>query len=142
MKHWGLSRYRISSTCFPNRGNSHRGFACQLFRCPPFYLVVFVMFCVVCMGWKCFFPIHSGFCGSVFIYFLFFFVSGNCYVSWLVCVAICDSRSHFLYFLKNISLGLSWVFYIVVPRVIDAHSYPCLIFCNPGQNNIENPWQP
>jgi hypothetical protein len=29
------------------------------------------------------------------------FLSVNCYVSWLVCVAICASRSHSVYFLKN-----------------------------------------
>jgi hypothetical protein len=32
------------------------------------------------------------------VIFFIFFVSVNCYVSWIVCVAICVSRSHFLYF--------------------------------------------
>jgi hypothetical protein len=33
-------------------------------------------------------------------FFNFFFVSVNCYASWLVCVAICVSRSHSLYLKK------------------------------------------
>ncbi len=51
---------------------------------------------VVCIGWNWGFPIQSGFCESVCYFFLILFVSVNCYVSWLVCVAICVSRSHSL----------------------------------------------
>jgi hypothetical protein len=76
-----------------NRGNSHRGFACQLFRCPPFLLVVYVIFCVVFIGLKWVLPIQSGFCELSCDFVLFFFVSNNCYVYWLVCVVTVPSMT-------------------------------------------------
>jgi hypothetical protein len=52
------------------RGYSPRGFASQLFRCPPLPLVVLVVF----IGWKWSFPIQSGFCESVCYFFFNFFL--------------------------------------------------------------------
>jgi hypothetical protein len=82
------------------RGYSPCGFASQLFLCPPCLLV----FLVVCSWLKVFFffSIQSGFWESTCYFFIVLCVSVNCYISCLVCVAICVSRSHSLYLKKNV----------------------------------------
>jgi hypothetical protein len=55
------------------------------------------LFCVVCIGWKCFFFQYKVDFVNQCVIFKKNFVSVNCYVSWLVCVAIYVSRSHSLY---------------------------------------------
>jgi hypothetical protein len=83
-----------------NRGYSPRGFANQLFLYPPCLLFFFG-----CLYWlKVFFP-NTKWILRISVFFLCYFflcVSVNCYVSCLVCVAVCVSRSHSLYFLKNV----------------------------------------
>jgi hypothetical protein len=65
---------------------------------------VYWSFWLSVVGWKCFFffSIKSGFWESTCYFFIVLCVSVNCYISCLVCVAICVSRSHSLYLKKNV----------------------------------------